>query len=69
MNKSPMDESPDPVPDVSVKRMAPVAPINIPVMRLHVMASFRMKKDRSTTSIGLIVIIIPVFTGEVRLSP
>ena len=71
MKKSPSEESPIPVPvpAVNVNKTAPVAPIRIPTERLNVIASLRMKKERTTTRIGLIVIIIPVLTGDVRLKP
>ena len=69
MNTSPIEESPDPAPDVKVKRMAPVAPIKTPVARLQVIASFKITKERRTTSMGLIVMMIPVLTGDVKLSP
>ena len=67
--RSPKRESPEPVPAVSVSKTAPVAPINIPTDFFQVIFSFNMKKDKITTRIGLIVMIIPALIDEDKFSP
>ena len=57
------------VPDDSVNNMAPVAPINTPVVLLILIGERIIKKDKITTMIGFKVMMMPELMDDDKLSP
>ena len=54
---------------IAIKMSAPQQPINTPNAFCVVIGSFQIRADMISAKMGMVVVTMPAFMGEVRLKP